>query len=318
MIKYILFVLYILVSPLALKVEAKNRNCLSFMPYFLENNLVQLMENSEFCVKDGKRNISIVTGGAGERIIDVKDDGQVVIAFGESQLLGFDASETHHLLRLFPGKGLKLFAAPNNSPNDSISRLEELLTSSKIESAGMLIGFNWSTDFFRLLPEWDVKNLGLWSREEASFLVDYPFLGSFLIIKDYIFDRGNIRTRLENEDDRLGDAFLKVPNKFFLLENFAKKFGAITTEKPIDLLIYRPFWLHSDIKNFRLVEEEYSKAEMSFLCLMQKFNPQGNIYIADVQNRIAHRTLDNRHLLQSEIFFIQHTKSAYHSDCSHL
>lgn len=154
---------------------------------------MELTKSASFCVDYPDKPIEVQTDSLGRRVLD-NTYPKSIYAFGESQLLGFDSSEDHHLTRLFPEASLIIAAAPNNGPFEALSSLE--LYEKRI-GENLLIGFNLSTDPFRLRAGWQPSKKSPFTPSLLPKVTASPTFMEVVLIWDSLF--GNSVGRVSND-----------------------------------------------------------------------------------------------------------------------
>ena len=136
--------------------------CFSFIPYGIKNSFVTLPYEKEFCFKYSGEYTYMRTNKLGGRLIPSPNRTMDAVAFGESQLLGLDSSDDskpfqHDLKTMLPNYNFTIYAAPNNGPFEVLSQIEQLGPKMNLEQKLVVLGFNYSTDIFRIRSSWDPK-----------------------------------------------------------------------------------------------------------------------------------------------------------------
>ena len=136
--------------------------CFSFIPYAIKDSFVTLPYEKEFCFKYSGGYTYMRTNQFGGRLIQSPNRKMDAVAYGESQLLGLDSSDDnkpfqHDLKTMLPEYNFTIYAAPNNGPFEVLSQIEQLRPKAKLEQKLVVIGFNYSTDIFRIRSSWDPK-----------------------------------------------------------------------------------------------------------------------------------------------------------------
>ncbi|MBM3455125.1 MAG: hypothetical protein FJX80_08250 [Bacteroidetes bacterium] len=288
--------------------QANSLSCYSYIPYGYLEHYNKLIESTNDCYFYFKRPIKFKTGAYGERIIGDERADKTIVAIGESQLMGMDwsddeASNSHDLNILFSSANFKLFVAPNNGPLQNLFRLRDTHDDILVKAHNIIIGFNFSTDIFRILKNWDHKGSSPISFEAFQL----PFF------KYALFDFYLLNAR--RAGIRFGD---KVPNNSAILHQYGKinKDNLINEyidamdkliqyiikrNKNVSLIIYPPYWgldnngrLRSDIK------QDYAR----FICAsFERLSDLKNIYYAE--NEVYRLSEDGRHYPQASLKYTQ-------------
>ena len=112
-IKNILLVIFFLILTIS---YSKSKECLDFLPFGYNENYVELPEDTEFCIKYGKQNLTFKTDKKGGRFFNKINENTIQV-FGDSQILGIDIQDQKdHFLSKSYNKNLVIYAAPNNGP----------------------------------------------------------------------------------------------------------------------------------------------------------------------------------------------------------
>ena len=284
--------------------QANSLSCYSFIPYGYLEFYNKLIQDTDDCYFYFKKVVQFKTGDQGERIIRQVGATNFVLGIGESQLLGLDWSDDgssgpHDLNTLFPGSQLKLYAAPNNGPIQNMYRLKEIPDEVLMNAEAVVIGFNYSTDIFRIINNWDHKT----SSPIAYSYFSTPFF------KYVLFDLALMNARLSGK--KFGDA---VANRLQILEEYRgiKKdhllkiyidtLGNMISDihqknRNVTLIIYPPYWgIGADGE----LEPDISNDYKRLVCTSIKYLPTiSNIFF--VTNETFTLSEDRRHFPQGSL-----------------
>ena len=221
-------------------------DCLPYYLYGYNEKFVHFPKNTTYCVENNDGKISIVTDKFGGRIVtQTKTDSHVLRLFGESQLFGFDVSGrpgSHDLNQIYPKKKLIFYGAPNNGPFESIQYIKYVLKQVKMNR--VVFGFNFCTDIFRSMPEWDPRKFVLLESKDLQFYQNFPFLYEAKIALsifggEFFTTKRPNNIKLRKLYDKLDNKMLKerINTIFYEVEKMAKKNNII-----VDLIVYPPYW----------------------------------------------------------------------------
>jgi hypothetical protein len=284
--------------------------CLSFLPYGYNDFFVHLPKNEEFCVSSPDGETSYKTDGRGARIIDGKDVGSPVYAFGESQLLEIfpDTRGQGHALRsLYPKKQLVIHGAPNNGPFETVDFLKYVLRTTTPKQT--VIGFNFGTDVFRIIPGWKTKKYVSLASDELSAVMSFPFWYELKIaigvIKGKFFTLKRpslVRTRNYYNSRK------KTIRRNFksFISQLIKSTKSVNTK--IDFVFYPPYWMYSQKKDESYLEEKIETEFKNFVCEGNILDPLPvtQTYIAKFPKTLLTDklfTYDGRHFRTETLIF---------------
>ena len=292
-------------------------NCFSFIPYALDKNFVSLPLNKEFCFLYSGDYTYMKTNEFGARIIEEKDGGESIIAFGESQLLGLDYSdgeETHDLHLIFPNNNLEIYAAPNNGPSEVSNQIRHLeqkslkgngwLTGKKI-----VIGFNYGTDIFRINDGWDPTKFVPLEKKDLEKIFFIPGYHDLLLLKARIAGK-KFGSTVSNASKTI-DYYFKITDekRQVNIESWLADFrnnGAIK-DSVKTLVIFPPYW-YSVASKIR--KNQIREHFLSFGCAAVKSGVFKDIFIGSLPSEKTKLAEDNRHYLSGGLSYNKF-------DCSH-
>ena len=286
--------------------SANSVSCYSFIPYGYLEFYNKLIEDSEDCYFYFKSAVHFKTGSDGERIIGPENAPKMILGLGESQLMGIDwtdddGSRPHDLNILFPNAKLLLYAAPNNGPIQNLSRLKDIPAEKLRKADEIVVSFNFSTDIFRIINNWDHKN---------SSPISYSYFKA-PFFKYILFDALLLSARLS--DKKFGSS---VPNKGLILEEYRhidqnyllnsyleimkKLIQSIRDKnKNITLIIYPPYWgIDDEGKLFPDIASDY----LRFICSAR--NSLGSMSrVIYANNNHVSTSEDGRHFPQGSLTY---------------
>lgn len=264
-----------------------------------------MIEQTEDCYYYFKKPINFKSGPHGERIIGNGNIKKTIVAIGESQMMGIDWSDNklsgpHDLNRLFPDKNLLIFAAPNNGPIQNEYRLRDIPVNILKNADAVIVGFNFSTDVFRISSNWDHKKSSPISFE----LFDVPFF------KYFLFDTALLNARFQGKyfSNNVPNATVifdeyKNIDKTELIKIYLKVMTRLLDRiKPynqqIYLIIYPPYWGVDELGNLR--PEIKDDLEMIICTSYRQLNA---IKIISTSNKKYTLSEDGRHFPQGDFTF---------------
>ena len=218
--------------------------CFSFIPYASNSSYIQLPENRDFCFHFSNEKTYMSTDNLGGRMIKRSLLPNKIIAFGESQLLGLDQSDSrteprHDLSVLFPFSSITIYAAPNNGPLQALQQIKQVHNSSSLANKNVVIGFNFGTDIFRIQDHWNPENfvpLNMTQLDRSFIIPGYHDIVLFtarlrgvkfggtksnsVLIRKLYFEMGH-KNRLKNIDNwlsKLSNSEIKLgKRRYFVL-----------------------------------------------------------------------------------------------------
>ena len=276
---------------------ADNGRCFKIPPFGYNEYYVHLPVNFSFCVRNGKEIIDYKTGPFGERILFDNQNFKYVYVFGDSQALGLDVNNInqHFLGKVFKNKNLKLFAAPNNGPNQVLEFLK--IHNKQIQNNSEInIVFNGSTDLFRLSLSWDPKRFVLFNDIDLEEIKDNRFFYNYKLIKGLFSSKFTYR---RPNTSNLQNSFIKniddINNNFTLYLNKIDKLKY----KKINLYIVLPFWIYEEKKNTytlnKFIFNNFSKSICNINSSKYK-NLDIFVQLNDINLSKTFLTYDRRHI----------------------
>ena len=244
----------------------------------------------------------MITDTLGRRIFRSSyPEDNAIYAFGDSQLLGYDDNQPHHLSYFGSERDLILHAAPNNGPFEYLNWLRI----SRLDNAnGFIFGFNLSTDIFRILPGWRPSDHILLDSESLTFYYKYPLLFYLKGIATVFSDSPKVSLQSAEPGPELAKQFTATTDAELnnavsqMTDVFRYSLDQISDPKNIKLLIYEPFWASelSFENNIKL-----GKFIQSLGCAVQQKTGAG-VYFASPNKRSPESlSLDRRHWKQSSL-----------------
>ena len=275
---------------------ADNRRCFKIPPFGYNDYYVHLPLNYSFCVKNGKEIINYKTGAFGERILYNNKNFNYALVFGDSHALGLDVNNVsqYFLAKIFKNKNFKLYAAPNNGPNQVLEILK--IQSKHIPNNSEInIVFNGSTDLFRLNPKWDPKrfvdfnDIDLEEIKDNWLFYNYKLITG-LLKKKFTYKRPNT----ENLQNSFIKSFKDTDNN---LNIYLEKINNLKY-KNIKLYIILPFWIYEEKKNNYIQNKFIFDNFFKLICNIDSLkykNLDIFVQLNDIDNSIDFLTYDKRH-----------------------
>lgn len=251
------------------------------------------------------------TNKYGGRTLGDQNSSEKIIAFGESQLLGLDFSDSkeggqHDLSRLFPSSSITVYAAPNNGPLQAIHQIQKIHGTEPVNGKKIVVGFNYGTDIFRIQPDW---------KPEAFVPLNLPQLKRSFMIPGY-FDlmlfmariRGvKFGSTVSNSEEIRGfynqiDDSQRTKN----INNWLHKLSEseIRLGKTLSFVLYPPYWYVGATKQEKnKIQNDYFK----FACETYQTGIFDIIFMADLPIGKVKFAADNRHFLSGEMTFRQYS-----------
>jgi hypothetical protein len=284
--------------------------CLSFLPYGYNDFFVHLPRSEQFCVSSPDGETTYWTDDRGARIIDGEDKEAPVYAFGESQLLEIfpDTSGQGHALRsLYPKKPLIIHGAPNNGPFETVEYLKYVLRTTNPEH--IVIGFNFGTDVFRIIPGWKIKKFVSLTSDELPKVMSFPFWYDLKIAVGVL--KGKFFTAKKPNLERTRNYYNS--RKKIIRTNFQTFINQLTkAAKPvnskIDFVFFPPYWAYSQKEDTSYFEETIGIEFKNFVCDGVILNQLlvANTYIARFPKTLSTEklfTYDRRHFRTETLKF---------------
>ena len=247
--------------------------CYSFIPYAYNGKFVYLPKSDEFCFNKSDGEIFMKTNNLGARLINL-DENKVknkLYVFGDSQILGIDWSDKnnfqeHDLTNLFPDKKIIIYAAPNNGPLQSIERIKEILIESPEEDSEIIIGFNYGTDIFRILDNWNIENFIPLDEQSLDKVLRTPILYDLIIIKGMI--EGKYFTITKEISNSNLNQFVSIEKNELMnsISSWIKTTESTLKELNMKkrLIIYPPYWGFE--KDNAILLNEVNEKFSTFIC----------------------------------------------------
>ena len=233
--------------------------------------------------------------------------GDEVIAFGESQLLGLDFSDTekiarHDLSVLFPSSRITIYAAPNNGPLQAIKQIRKIYRSKPFTGKKIVIGFNYGTDIFRIDPNWDPEKfvpLDMSQLERSFDIPGYHDVALFIArLKGVKFGstvsnadtiRNYYKSIKQSQRDRNIQGWLSDLQK-----------SEVKTSGEAHLMLYPPYWyLGASHRAKKKISTDYT----SLACKAHLSGIFSKVYVSTLPHDSIKLADDNRHFLSGEIKF---------------
>ena len=247
------------------------------------------------------------TNNLGGRIIKRDLLPNEIIAFGESQLLGLDQSDSrtepqHDLSVLFPSSSITIYAAPNNGPLQALQQIKEVHSFKSLANKNIVVGFNFGTDIFRIQDHWNPENfvpLNMTQLGRSFRIPGYHDIILFVarlrgvkfggtksnsrLIRRLYFEMGR-QHRLENIDNWL----LKLSN------------SEIKLGKKRYFVLYPPYWyVGAGKKEKNDIKRDY----FELACKTHNSRIFEGIFVARMPEETVKFALDKRHFLSGEMSF---------------
>ena len=300
---------YCLLSPLA---EANAiSNCFSFIPYAKNDSFIQLPANKNFCFHYSTKKIHFSTDQFGGRKVGSNAHGDEIVAFGESQLLGLDFSDTesdkenatkHDLSVLFPSSRMTIYAAPNNGPLQAIEQMRKLYQLKPFTGKRIVIGFNYGTDIFRIDPNWKPEKfvpLDMSQLDRSFYIPGYHDIALFIArlkgvkfgstvsnsdtVRDYYKKLGQ-----RQRNDNIQRWLLKLQK------------SEVKSAGEVSLILYPPYWyIGAGQKAKATINRDYE----SLACKAYLSGIFTTIYVSALPDEHTKLAEDNRHFLSGETSF---------------
>ena len=289
-------------------------SCFSFLPYAFNGEYVYLPTDLEFCYKHLDGEIFIKTNKNSGRLINYEKNNlrKKILAFGDSQLLGVDFSqlnktEKHDLEVLFPDYLIEIYAAPNNGPNQSLMHINELKKSITNKEDHIVVSFNYGTDIFRVLNEWNVENFVPLDEESLKTVLKNSYVYDLIILKGVIegkffsikkdLNNSNLNYYLNIEKNKLNKDLA------MWLRKLNDVINQLDNRKT--LIIYPPYWGFEKSKNSLIsnIKKDYD----NFICRDDLHNVFSEIIFAEIKSELT-LTGDQRHLASSSLNYFDSSK----------
>ena len=292
-------------------VQVSNAACLPYYLYGYNKKFVHFPKDTTYCVQTDDGKIRIATDELGGRIIKKNNSNSPILRlFGESQLFGFDVSGkpgSHDLNYIYPEKDLIFYGAPNNGPFESIEYIKYILEHVKLHR--MILGFNFGTDVFRSMPEWNPERFVLLDSKDLEFYQNFPFLYEVKITMA-LFGGGFFTTNRPNKI-KLRHLYSEL-DKNILNERIKIIFNNIEdlskdNNIKVNLIVYPPYWGYEKdengaFKSIKLVMDSFKK----FVCNdLKRFIFLKKILVGKLVGSAEKiYTADKRHFAQGQLEYI--------------
>ena len=250
------------------------------------------------------------TNEFGARIVEEKDGGESIIAFGESQLLGLDYSDgaaPHDLHLIFPNSNLEIYAAPNNGPfevSNQIIHLEQksLRGNGWLTGKNIVIGFNYGTDIFRITDGWDPGRFVPLEKNDLEKIFFIPGYHDLLLLKARIAGK-KFGSTVSNASKTI-DYYFKIPDEQRQV-NIERWLAEIRNNGAIKdslktLIIFPPYWYSAASK---IHKNQIRKHFLSFSCAAVKSGDFKDIWIGNLPSEKTKMAEDNRHYLSGGLSY---------------
>ena len=276
--------------------------CLSFLPYGYNGFFVHLPIQEQFCVASPDGNTFYTTDARGARIIIGEKLEEPIYAFGESQLLEIFPNpdgKGHALQSLYENKTLNIHAAPNNGPFESVEYLKYILRTTSPKK--IVIGFNFGTDVFRIIPGWKTKNHVSLDGDQLSTVMLFPFWYEIKVLLGTI--KGKYFSSNYPNIDHIRNYYMS--QKILIRKNFETYITLLNKAiksnlTKVDFIFFPPYWAYSQNGKTSYLEKNYGNEFNKFVCEDGILNPLlvTQVYIAkfpdsSVSDKLF--TYDKRH-----------------------
>jgi hypothetical protein len=281
--------------------------CLSFIPYFFENQSHKLVRNKNFCVDHlADFEINFKSDKNGARILSEFPEASSKIYFGDSQLLGLDVNAEDHYF-YSEVKSISLHATPNNGPYEAL----ELVKERELPPQNIHIAFNFGRDIFRILPTWDPSKYVLFSEAQLDRVTNSNFTYNLVMMKKFF--QGKVTFKPPNNKG-VRNRFLSKDENHYTIA-LAQYFNALKalnyTDKFSAFYVYPPFWVFdADGQRLLALDPEMANSYQSILCSqLETINSVfETAYVMDPSSldiHVARLTKDMRHFSSADVVFIE-------------
>ena len=275
----------------------------------MSDGFVSLPFEREFCFKNSDRYIEMKTNRFGARLLDAGEYEQTALAFGESQLLGLDASDTdgqHDLSALFSNHNFEIYAAPNNGPFEALEKVNDLGQKITIDKNTVVVGFNFGTDIFRIRSNWDPRNFVPVDLEVLNWIFVIPGLHDILLFHarlrgvkfgSTVSDSGYVRKYYFAITDR--ERGINTLN--WLMDVSQSK---LMEARERALILFPPYWYitASDAQKSEIKNDYHS-----FACSIVEANVFHKVLYAELPEDVNVLTKDNRHFRTGTLNYLRYT-----------
>jgi hypothetical protein len=284
-----------------------SNSCFSFIPYANNNLFVQLPEDESFCFHYTGAKIHMSTNLYGGRIIEGTRPGREIIAFGESQLLGLDFSDNkkgakHDLSVLFPSTPITIYAAPNNGPLQALHQMKKIHQIKPITDKTVVIGFNYSTDIFRIQKDWEPERFVPLTMPQLKRSFIFPGYHDVMLFIARM--RGVKFGSTVSNAEAVRQFYIEVKdvqrqhdidNWLYNLNSSEIKFAAFK-----HFVLYPPYWYVGAGDRLKAkIESDY----FALACKAEFANIFDSIFVAQLPDENTELAADNRHFLSGALTF---------------
>lgn len=251
------------------------------------------------------------TNHLGGRVIKGNQLKDEIIAFGESQLLGLDISDStmsvkHELFGLFPSVPLTVYAAPNNGPLQALRQMERVHHIDPLSNKAIVIGFNYSTDIFRIQKHWNPAKfvpLDMAQLERSFKIPGYHDVTLFIarlrgvkfgstvsnseMIRKF-YDKLTDHRRNQNIDNWLSQL----------------KISELQLASSKHFILYPPYWY---VGANEIFQEKVQKDYFALACKVFKTDIFDRILVSELPSKNTKFASDNRHFLSGALTYKQYS-----------
>lgn len=289
--------------------EVLANSCLSFIPYFFENQSHKLVRSKNFCVDHlADFEVHFKSDDNGARILSEFPKASSKVYFGDSQLLGLDVNAEDHYF-YSEVESVSLHATPNNGPYEAL----ELVKERELPPQNIHIAFNFGRDIFRILSTWDPSKYVLFSEAQLDRVTNSNFAYNLAMMKKFFqgkvtFKPPNnkeVRNRFLNKDENHYTIALAQYFNALKALNYTNKFSAF--------YVYPPFWVFdADGQRLLALDPEMANSYQSILCSqLETINTVfETAYVMDPSSldiHVARLTKDMRHFSSVDVVFVDLT-----------
>jgi len=313
-LKTVQLFLFLIISQLAVTNVFANGSCFSFLPYGYNEFFVHLPKNESFCVDTPDGVVHYETDKLGARIIKGQKFGTSISGFGESQLLEIFPNKKpngHALKHLYGDSDIQIHGAPNNGPYETLEYLKYFLRL-KIPKK-IVIGFNFGTDLFRIIPGWKTKDRVLLKSDDLSKVMSFPFYYETKIAFNLFFGGSIEKTNPEGMFLKMRESYsnnLKIIEKNY--KGYLETFLNFSQSKHLsmDFIIFPPFWSYQNQNGNSYLNKNIWNKFKKFVCKKRFIEKTifENIYIVKYAEKGRTNkmfTYDLRHFLVPPTSFIK-------------
>ena len=288
-------------------VKAACAECLPFFIYGYNGKYVHFPKDASFCVDSDDGKLRIKSDRLGGRVIPPL--GRVysdLNFFGESQLFGFDVSGapgSHELNKVYGGATLVFYGAPNNGPFETLEYLKYVLREKK-DLKQVVIGFNYGTDVFRLMPDWDPSKFVALESKDLPFYLINPFLYEARLTLELL--GGRFFTAARPSNSRLRFLYKSLDKDILRVQvhSFFSRLLKIAVEfdVKVDLIVFPPYWGLKSTDTGEFIEvTSVSESYYRFVCnTLSQFGSIRSVMVAKPNLKKQYLfTSDKRHFAQN-------------------